>query len=45
MIKQPDPGRVDYYNLAPLTLGVIGILGVFVLLTVTADFVNPISLK
>ncbi|GAA3300969.1 hypothetical protein GCM10020218_093780 [Dactylosporangium vinaceum] len=42
---KPDPGRVDYYKLAPLTLGVIGILGFFVLLTVTADFVNPITLK
>jgi membrane-associated protease RseP (regulator of RpoE activity) len=44
-LGKPDPGRVDYYKLAPLTLGVIGILGVFVLLTVTADFVNPITLK
>jgi membrane-associated protease RseP (regulator of RpoE activity) len=42
---RPDPGRVDYYKLAPITLAVIGVLGVFVLLTVTADFVNPISLK
>ncbi|MEV0126987.1 site-2 protease family protein [Dactylosporangium sp. NPDC050688] len=44
-LGKPDPGRVDYYKLAPITLGVIGILGVFVLLTVTADFVNPITLK
>ncbi|GAA2617534.1 M50 family metallopeptidase [Dactylosporangium fulvum] len=42
---RPDPGRVDYYKLAPITLAVIGVLGVFVLLTVTADFVNPITLK
>ena len=42
---KPDPGRVDYYKLAPITLAVIGVLGVFVLLTVTADFVNPITLK
>jgi membrane-associated protease RseP (regulator of RpoE activity) len=42
---RPDPGRVDYVKLAPITLGVIGILGVFVLLTVTADIVNPISVK
>ncbi|MFG2036844.1 M50 family metallopeptidase [Dactylosporangium sp. NPDC048998] len=42
---RPDPGRVDYYKLAPITLGVIGVLGVFVLLTMTADFVNPITLK
>jgi membrane-associated protease RseP (regulator of RpoE activity) len=44
-LGKPDPGRVDYYKLAPLTLAVIGVLGVFVLLTVTADFVNPITLK
>jgi membrane-associated protease RseP (regulator of RpoE activity) len=42
---RPDPGRVDYLKLAPITLGVIGVLGVFVLLTVTADIVNPITLK
>jgi membrane-associated protease RseP (regulator of RpoE activity) len=42
---RPDPGRVDYVKLAPITLGVIGVLGVFVLLTVTADIVNPISIK
>ena len=44
-LGRPDPGRVDYYKLAPITLAVIGVLGVFVLLTVTADFVNPITLK
>jgi membrane-associated protease RseP (regulator of RpoE activity) len=41
---RPDPGRVDYLKLTPITLGVIGVLGVFVLLTVTADVVNPITL-
>jgi membrane-associated protease RseP (regulator of RpoE activity) len=41
---RPDPGRVDYMKLTPITLGVIGVLGVFVLLTVTADVVNPITL-
>jgi membrane-associated protease RseP (regulator of RpoE activity) len=41
---RPDPGRVDYYKLTPITLGVIGVLGLFVLLTVTADIVNPIQL-
>jgi len=40
----PDPGRVDYMKLTPITLGVIGVLGVFVLLTVTADVVNPIQI-
>ncbi len=42
---RPDPGRVDYVKLAPITIGVIGILGVFVLLTVTADIINPITLR
>jgi membrane-associated protease RseP (regulator of RpoE activity) len=41
---RPDPGRVDYMKLTPITLGVIGVLGVFVLLTVTADVVNPITI-
>jgi len=41
---RPDPGRVDYLKLTPITLGVIGVLGVFVLLTVTADVVNPIQI-
>jgi len=41
---RPDPGRVDYLKLTPITLGVIGVLGVFVLLTVTADVVNPITI-
>jgi membrane-associated protease RseP (regulator of RpoE activity) len=42
---QPDPGRVDYLKLTPITLAVISILGVFVLLTVTADIINPISIS
>jgi membrane-associated protease RseP (regulator of RpoE activity) len=42
---RPDPGRVDYVKLTPITLAVISILGVFVLLTVTADVVNPITLR
>ena len=40
---RPDPGRVDYVKLMPITLAVISVLGVFVLLTVTADVVNPIA--
>jgi membrane-associated protease RseP (regulator of RpoE activity) len=39
-----DPGRVDYVKLTPITLAVISVLGVFVLLTVAADIVNPISI-
>ncbi len=41
---RPDPGRVDYAKLTPITLAVVSILGVFVLLTVTADIINPISI-
>ncbi|GII20620.1 M50 family metallopeptidase [Planosporangium mesophilum] len=41
---RPDPGRVDYMKLTPITLAVISVLGVFVLLTATADVVNPITL-
>ncbi|HET9518207.1 MAG TPA: site-2 protease family protein, partial [Actinoplanes sp.] len=40
-LKRPDPGRVDYYKLMPLTYAVILVGGVFTLLTVTADIVNP----
>jgi membrane-associated protease RseP (regulator of RpoE activity) len=42
---RPDPGRVDYLKLTPITLAVISILGVFVLLTMTADIINPISIS
>jgi membrane-associated protease RseP (regulator of RpoE activity) len=43
-LKKPDPGRVDYYKLMPLTYAVILIGGAFTLLTITADVVNPISI-
>ncbi|HCT79713.1 MAG TPA: zinc metalloprotease [Micromonosporaceae bacterium] len=43
-LRKPDPGRVDYYKLMPLTYTVILIFGAFTLLTVTADIVNPITL-
>jgi membrane-associated protease RseP (regulator of RpoE activity) len=43
-IGRPDPGRVDYMKLMPLTYAVILIGGAFTLLTVTADVVNPITL-
>lgn len=41
---KPDPGRVDYLKLMPLTYAVIVVLGGFMLLTITADIVNPITL-
>jgi membrane-associated protease RseP (regulator of RpoE activity) len=43
-LSKPDPGRVDYFKLMPLTYGVILIGGAFTLLTVTADIVNPITI-
>jgi membrane-associated protease RseP (regulator of RpoE activity) len=43
-MRKPDPGRVDYYKLMPLTYTVILIFGAFTLLTVTADIVNPITI-
>ncbi|MFC4336734.1 M50 family metallopeptidase [Salininema proteolyticum] len=41
---KPDPGRVDYYKLMPLTYVVLVVLGGFMLLTITADIVNPIRI-
>ncbi|WP_433531988.1 M50 family metallopeptidase [Micromonospora sp. CA-263727] len=43
-LRRPDPGRVDYFKLMPFTYVVILIGGVFTLLTITADVVNPITL-
>jgi membrane-associated protease RseP (regulator of RpoE activity) len=43
-LRRPDPGRVDYYKLMPLTYVVILIFGGFTLLTVAADIVNPITI-
>jgi membrane-associated protease RseP (regulator of RpoE activity) len=43
-LGRPDPGRVDYFKLMPVTYAVILIFGAVTLLTVTADVVNPITL-
>jgi membrane-associated protease RseP (regulator of RpoE activity) len=43
-LGRPDPGRVDYYKMMPLTYVVIVIMAGFFLLTVAADIVNPITL-
>ncbi|MGH3727544.1 MAG: M50 family metallopeptidase [Micromonosporaceae bacterium] len=43
-LGRPDPGRVDYMKLMPLTYAVIIIFGLFTVLTVAADIVNPIEL-
>ncbi|MEV6345269.1 site-2 protease family protein [Actinoplanes sp. NPDC051851] len=41
----PDPGRVDYLKMMPLTYVVLLVGGAFTLLTVAADLVNPITLQ
>ncbi|MDQ1617013.1 MAG: hypothetical protein QOJ60_2952 [Actinomycetota bacterium] len=41
---RPDPGRVDYNKLLPLTYVVILAFGGLTLLTLAADIVNPIKL-
>jgi membrane-associated protease RseP (regulator of RpoE activity) len=43
-LGRPDPGRVDYYKLMPVTYAVILVFGGFTLLTLAADIVNPIQL-
>jgi membrane-associated protease RseP (regulator of RpoE activity) len=43
-LRRPDPGRVDYYKLMPLTYFIILVFGGFTLLTVAADIVNPITI-
>jgi membrane-associated protease RseP (regulator of RpoE activity) len=43
-LNKPDPGRVDYYKLMPLTYAVILVGGAFTLLTITADVINPITI-
>lgn len=42
---RPDPGRVDYNKLLPLTYAVLLLFGGLTLLTLTADVVNPITLR
>lgn len=41
---KPDPGRVDYTKLLPITYAVVLIFGGITLLTVATDIVNPITL-
>ncbi len=42
---RPDPGRVDYLKLMPITYAVVIIFGGLTLLTVAADIVNPITFQ
>lgn len=41
---RPDPGRVDYTKLLPVTYVVIIVFGGISLLTIAADIVNPVRL-
>ena len=41
---RPDPGRVDYNKLLPVTYVVLLLFGGLTLLTLTADIVNPLRL-
>ncbi|SHM34695.1 M50 family metallopeptidase [Cryptosporangium aurantiacum] len=41
---KPDPGRVDYTKLLPITYAVVLIFGGITLLTVATDIINPITL-
>ncbi|MPZ25656.1 MAG: PDZ domain-containing protein [Micromonosporaceae bacterium] len=43
-LGRPDPGRVDYYKMMPVTYVVILVMAGFFLLTIAADIVNPIRL-
>jgi membrane-associated protease RseP (regulator of RpoE activity) len=43
-LRRPDPGRVDYYRMMPVTYVVIVVMAGFFLLTLAADIVNPIRL-
>jgi membrane-associated protease RseP (regulator of RpoE activity) len=41
---RPDPGRVDYNKLMPVTYAVILVFGGITLLTIATDILNPITL-
>jgi membrane-associated protease RseP (regulator of RpoE activity) len=43
-LGRPDPGRVDYTKLLPVTYAVVLIFGGITLLTVATDIINPITL-
>jgi membrane-associated protease RseP (regulator of RpoE activity) len=42
---QPDPGRVDYNKLLPVTYLVILLFGGLTVLTLAADIINPVRLQ
>jgi len=44
LLHRPDPGRVDYMKLMPVTYAVILVFGAITVLTIGADIVNPVTL-
>ena len=42
---RPDPGRVDYLKLMPITYAVVIVFGGLSVLTVAADIINPVTLN
>jgi membrane-associated protease RseP (regulator of RpoE activity) len=43
-LGRPDPGRVDYNKLMPLTYAVVLVFGAISILTIATDIVNPVRL-
>jgi membrane-associated protease RseP (regulator of RpoE activity) len=42
---RPDPGRVDYLKLMPITYAFVILFGGLAVLTIAADIVNPVTLN
>ncbi|MFT3714922.1 MAG: M50 family metallopeptidase [Gordonia sp. (in: high G+C Gram-positive bacteria)] len=43
LFGRPAAGPVDYYKLMPLTYAVVVVMGAFMVLTISADIINPIK--
>jgi membrane-associated protease RseP (regulator of RpoE activity) len=43
-LGRPDPGRVDYNKLMPITYAVVLVFGAISILTIVTDIVNPVRL-
>ncbi len=44
LLGKTAAGPVDYYRLLPLTYAVVVVMGAFMVLTLTADIINPIKI-
>jgi membrane-associated protease RseP (regulator of RpoE activity) len=42
---RPDPGRVDYLKLMPITYAFVILFGGLAVLTIAADIINPVTLN